>query len=473
MRMQSLLAAAVVIVAACSPNLSPSSAPPASPPPSPALAASASTPAVTVAAPTPSASRSSWRTYHAPASTDVSQVIEGAGGAVYVALNDNSGRHAQVVELERDGSVVTGWPATLGQGAIWDLFPLADSSVIAVSGDPSGAGSSYVTLINPDGQVRNGWPQKVPARATPVVAAGDGTMYTSVNIKNGARLFAFGEDGRARPGWPVDLSGGVSANSLMLGPHGWIYAFTGTADASSLAAIRPDGTSAPGWPFTVQGGSLDAIAFEPGGDVVAALSDTIVVLGPDGKSRPGWPKNGYRSIGALAVGPDGGIYAAPAFVNGKVQFQVLAFNPDGTAKVDWRPFLAPSGRWITGLTVVADGTVYATLSHFDGASPDVIVAIGPEGKQLASWSTSADSWGAIPVFAPDGTMYALGSPTSRTTTSSIVAYDEKGPKAGWPQTMPAGGIRLLPRGDGSLIVGINGAAGSQVIAFSADGVPLP
>jgi hypothetical protein len=397
-------------------------------------------------------------------------MVEGAGGIVYVALQSGaSGGHAQVAELDRGGVLASGWPATLRQAAISDLIPLIDRSVVVMSGDASGAGSGYLTLLGPGGQIRKGWPQKLPGQAA--IMAGGGTIYASVSINNGSRLFAFGEDGKARPGWPVDLPGIV--NNLVLGPDGWIYAFTQTGATSSLDAIRPDGSLAPGWPFTVGGSSATAIAFEPGGEIVAALSGTIVMFGQDGQPRPGWPKNRYMSIVALAVGPDGSIYATPSVVNGKTQSQVLAFNPDGTPKVGWRPFLPPPGHWISGLTFVADGTLYATLSHLDGTPPDLIVAIGPDGSQLASWPTTADSWGPPPVFAPDGTVYVLGTQTSGGTPSSIAAYNQKGPKAGWPQTVPAGGISLVPRADGSLLVGISSATSSQVIALSADGSQLP
>jgi hypothetical protein len=76
------------------------------------------------------------------------------------------------------------------------------------------------------------------------------------------------------------------------------------------------------------------------------------------------------------------------------------------------------------------------------------------------------------AVGPDGTIYLVSSLSSGSTAASVSALNSSGIVAGWPQTMPTGFPRLLPRTDGSLLVGINGPTSSDVIAFSRGGQPL-
>jgi hypothetical protein len=218
------------------------------------------------------------------------------------------------------------------------------------------------------------------------------------------------------------------------------------------------------------------VHFETDGSIVVGLSDTLAILGQDGQVRPGWPSTGHASIFAVALDPAGTIYAAVGRENGKVQPQLLAFDPAGSAKAAWQPYLAPSGRWISGLNLAPDGTIYVTLSKFDHTAPDLVTALTPGGVPLASWPSSIESWvmslNGGQAVGPDGTIYLVSSPSSGSTAASVSALNSSGIVAGWPQKMTAGFPRLLPRTDGSLLVGINGPASADVIAFSRGGQPL-
>src|SRR4029078_2872893 len=107
----------------------------------------------------------------------------------------------------------------------------------------NGGGHTVITVIGPDGEQLDGWPQAVAGYASAPAVGPDGALY---GVDDAQHLLAFGRDGALRDGWPATVSG---KSGSCFGPptpsvasDGTVFVVTGgTAPDGAISAIGPDG----------------------------------------------------------------------------------------------------------------------------------------------------------------------------------------------------------------------------------------
>ena len=301
-----------------------------------------------------------------------------------------------------------GWPITIRSEAQGGMVVGPDGTVYApgmVPADKTGRGRSG-WLALPDGSYL------VPSAFGP-----DGSAFGEIDGK----LWAFGPDGKARSGWPVD----VAASSWAVSPAGSVYLMQWPTEGSTSVTILDDHAAA------VSTWSVPKV-LDYSCDYLIQQDGTFWLTYP--VTDPGW-------------------WAA---------CEIHAFNTKGHELSSG----APGQRW-TGMSKGPNGVVVAWYYAFSDASQDRpdktrVALVGLDGKPAKGWPITLDGAASAPAFGPDGTIYftLLASSESR-----VLAFDATGrTKPGWPVrvtgdplTVAAAGTEpLLPQppivGDGAVYV---------------------
>lgn len=446
-RLTTLLAAALLVTAACSgpvPTTPPSSATPgptpiatvpANPGPTPTPAtesptSSAAPPSPTLTAPppgpTPSASpgqssvggAAALPLIHADAASTSVELAPSTGGRLFVAMQSDKG--TLVVLLGARGNVRPGWPALL-RGA-------------------SGCG--------------------LEADRT------DGSVRAVCTVGTTVRAYALDPAGRPMPGWPVDLPAG------------------------DLRKWMSD-------PYRVVEGSLYVVLVgnHPGSARLARVTR-------DGSLRSGARvKDRYTDFGGASIGPDGAAYVV-GLVDGGMRSTIWALDLDGVRP--GFPVDIEVEGWPSSPAFGPDGRVYVTVDDpgDEGPASSRVVALSAYGRVARGWPVAVpiDTWTTFgdptappfpPVVASDGTVFVTGWIADRPGLTAYALRPSGALRAGWPYrsrepirtgrpnafacscepcSLPATAIQAPIAGpDDSLVLAQIGDAGSRLVAVRPDG----
>jgi hypothetical protein len=202
-----------------------------------------------------------------------SEPVFGPDGTVYLSLEIATATDS-ILAFAPDGTAKPGWPVSLPDGrTLLSTVP----AVSAASPDPP--------EIGPDGTVT--------------------VATTGADSQNGS-LVAFDPSGGTKPGSPVSVDWNTISNVFFaMGPGAGWYAIGATGivyltDDYAVRAIGPDGRAAPGWPIQVPDGMvITSLQLEPdGGLLVEAL------LGGQADTGGLGPLAFAGGAGAIPLAPD-------------------------------------------------------------------------------------------------------------------------------------------------------------------------
>lgn len=376
---------------------------------------------------------------------------------------------------------------------------------------PSRTDSTLLVLFDAAGAVRSGWPVHLTdvESCQQVMPVDDGSVRVVCtrpnpgNAYSDLAAFAFGADGRALGGWPVDpkatfVTGRVVGDDLALlawfplgdvtdpqpsaevavvtigrdgamttgarrpmtlgccdvtwaavGPDGTGYGVDypdGSTGSTRLSAVGPSGSIA-GWPISI-GGMGVAPAFGPGGRIVMAVGSSasettrVVVVDRAGAKHP----SSHLPLRSFEVSGDTGgctIYRprSPLVAEDGTTF-VYSELDDSIYSLD------------TSLEV-KDGWPFEPATSLEIARP------GLESEHEAGYCPTP----VVPGIGPDSTLYlALKARTSGGSGSLVAVGPNARVRSGWPVTLSRPGAQFW-----SVVVGSDGTAYALAIEPESGG----
>jgi hypothetical protein len=283
--------------------------------------------------------------------------LDPAGG-VYVHSTQS------LIRLAPTGVVRDGWPAPVGPQA-WD--PVVRDGLVAMI-EPRDA-VSRVVVLKPDGSAPKGWPVDVPGEATGELAiASDGGVLMTLVRGGVPTLVALASNGQSGVGWTAPgwqhfilTSSGDMVVWSYLDENGKVA--SAAVSTTRFAVLGPTGTARPGWPIELPG-AMSAPALEPSGTIVAVVSgsgtggrDQLVAWAGDGTPLAGWPVQlAGPALSSATTTNEPAVPTAPVIAGGLVlvaesgttRSSVEAFLEDGQRASGW-PFVLPDGESFVGL----------------------------------------------------------------------------------------------------------------------------
>jgi hypothetical protein len=309
--------------------------------------------------------------------------------------------------------VAVGWPVT-AVGPIWSQPTLAPNGTAYVVFEQGRVGRAQVVALDPDGNMRPGWPYRAAAGESlvgPSVGA-DGTVWVAA-IPNApgtpSRVIALSPSGSVRPGWPVEVSGLLSTVPPAPGPDGSAYVVRGDAHGSAqLAGFAGSGRALPCFP----------VALDRRGEI--SFNHRVLVSGDGAMFATATAVDGTgETLRVLAMRPAVGCARATLHMRG--QSPGVAMLPDGR-------LLA----WVFGISPRSLGVGPAVRSVR-------IAIIGPDGKVAAGWPRTVRGVTSAPAIGPDGAVYVIAGESCSAAAGRVVAFRPDGnAKPGWPAPLPAG-----------------------------------
>jgi hypothetical protein len=421
----------------------------------------------------------------------------------------------------------------MGPGPDGGVWVLADHSG-GVGVDATSV--TVVGLLDRSGRPRPGWPIKLAGwrcgeagapHGLPVAADGSIRLVCAQDTASEGLqrhvAFAFGPDGHALPGWPVELPGGGLSNSaVVVGDELRVLdsevasteGQTSSAQAAAwwLTSVSVAGEVRVGQRYSVAdaGGNFSVriaadgvayrLAFSNGADDV---NTEITAFDLDGV-RPGWPVTIPGITSQPVLGPDGLLVVVRLAKGQLVTAQTVSIASTGGAPVatsgdlplDPLDDTTSAGSILMGPLIASDGSTYVVGTV--GSTGPAVVRIGPESavgrptplaKPLQpqgscdAQDTGCGTWRSLPVLGPDGTLYvpesavgAGGGVVSSAGGSLVAIAPDGSTPAGWPITLPdtmAGYWSLLARPDGTVdalaVVPTDGGSQWSLVIVSQDG----
>jgi len=375
---------------------------------------------------------------------------------------------AEVSAFTTSGALAPGWPVTL------DAKVACAPTLADVDGDGrteillgTAAGSAYV--LDWDGSVRSGWPQKLgpnPITAPAAVGDLDGRGELTLVFVGGAThlgsatLGAFDADGRPRPGFPKHVSRTIAAAPLLADVdgdgfpeilvvtyHGSLIAFerTGAVSSGFPSKLRGSGvTSTPAVSDVDNDGFTDVVVASQDGylEVFAAAS----AYEPTAHPWPMYAGNHWRTGKYLAAAAKRQTFSLSVRSGGvsvrwnaepqeeRLGWAILKGIKDlVTGKVAYYEIAAveeqPTSSYSYRDELVEEGTVYYYKLEERFASGKVNT-YGPKAIRAAGGATHAAS--AITRCYPNpfttqiSIAYEVGGRETETTPTTISIYDISG-----------------------------------------------
>ena len=320
------------------------------------------------------------------------------------ARSPNLGPHATPSLAWSTGAGFAGRAAIAADGTVYATTSAVVNDLVAV--DPSGHvkwtlpgdgfsdpaigadGTVYdesqtdVLAIAPDGTQR--WATPIDAvNGGALVIGGDGTIYA------GGSTVVLAVDSTGHPQWSVPAPGGENV-PVVLGPDGTLYAGTGTGEVLSIDATAGTQT----WSYTTPS-TIGGLAVGGDGTVYAmSWGGTLTAVTPAGglawsftAPPPGDDNTDYVTPPALAG--DGTIYFSyggnlRAFDRlGKVIWSFAAAEAGSSSSVSFAP------------AVGADGTIYFAASN--GGGSEATYAVDAAGNELWSWASTTTQVGNVSI----------------------------------------------------------------------------
>jgi hypothetical protein len=411
-----------------------------------------------------------------------------AGGSVRAATDDPY--------LTLDGEALT-LPPLAGEETAWlepgfggrlaGDCPPNRAITVELAIDYSGGGGQGLELLllgNDERPDQQGWPVTLSGAVTasPLVVDidGDGRLEVFVGTRDG-KLHGLDARGKPLPGWPVELGVPILATAAAadMDGDGRPEICLGD-DRAGLHLLRADGSQLPGWPIATAGhGAPSSVAFgrpadgDPVQVVDADWAGMVRVLQLDASPAPGWP----RRLGQ-------GVNSSPAIadLDGDGESEILIAGKDGLLHV-WHWDGAPLEGW----PVTADGAFISApaAGDLDGdGDPEVVCATVTgrlhawhhDGQPLFGWPATLEGGTTSSPALADLNGDGLREIVIGTETGQLTVLDYRGqPLPGWP-IRPAERIDAAPvigdlDGNGELDILI--PEGQQLHAFNPRGRELP
>jgi outer membrane protein assembly factor BamB len=258
----------------------------------------------------------------------------------------------------------------------------ADGTIYATTS----AAVNDLVAVDPSGNVK--WSLPAAGFADPAIGA-DGTVYAETTTA----VVALAPDGTQRWAAPIDASNG---GALVLGGDGTIYA------GGSTVVVAVDPAGHPKWSLGAPGGDNVPVVLGTDGTLYAGTGTGEVLAIAATTGTQSWSYTTPGTIGGLAVGTDGNVYAMSwgGTLSAVTPAGVLAWSftapQPGTTNTDY----------LTPPALAGDGTVYfsygGNLRGFDRL-----------GNLLWSFAAAeAGSSGSVsfaPAVGADGTIYFAAS----------------------------------------------------------------
>ncbi len=339
---------------------------------------------------------------------------------------------------------------------------------------PLGSGMDYYVYalaFGPDGSLYAGCLTACVGGLGNSIARWDGVQWHPLGSGVGGEQplwinsLAFGSDGSLYAGGHFTTAGGVAANFIARwdsATSSWHSLGSGMNDDVAALAVGPDGSVYAGGWFSAAGGvmtnsiarwdgsrwhplgsgmdgGVSTLAFGPDGSLYAGGRFTTAggvaansIARWDGATSSWHPLGsgmaGYAShVSALAIGPDGSLYAGGHLtIAGSVAATHIA-RWDG-ATSSWHPMGSGLSYYVHALASGSDGSLYA--------GGDFIIVGGVAATHIARWDGA--EWRRLSLgggmrgnsvyasaFGPDGSLYAGGSfiTAGEVMTNHIARWD--------------------------------------------------
>lgn len=368
---------------------------------------------------------------------------------------------------------------------------------------PARGGSVLLTLLDPTGRPRPGWPVVLDGATScgPLFPAEDGSVRVlctpdelNQELNNGVRAFAFDSAGSLFTGWPLDIQG-FFVTGHVVGDDLTLFATRSLTDVEiegqpsadgGLVTVAADGVRVDGarvtrfdhcctWAVGPDGIAYGATPVS-GPDERPADASRMTAVDLSGV-RVGWPVSFDGITSMAAFGPGGRVVLAVGS-NARRTTRVLVFDPDGQAVAASSPELPiltaeiviPDGPYECGLPipppplVARDGTIFV-FSEIDTAvfaldrSLEVMrgwpyrptMQLERPNPQSGAEGISCPSL-ALPAVGPDSTLYLPLQAGDATVGGSLVAVGPDGRvRPGWPVELRRPGAEFW-----SVVVGSDG-----------------
>jgi|GEM_PF-3324504 len=298
-------------------------------------------------------------------------------------------------------------------------------------GPGTGPGIARLAHIASDGELDRDWVPNPdgPVRALALDAAGDvivGGEFTAIGGSAHGGLAQIDPASGAATAWSPEVSGTVL--TIAVGSDDTVYAggsFT-AVDATPrkrLAAFAPQTRDLTDWDPAIGQGAVNALVATDDA-VYAGGSFTTVGSGPTTRNRlaafdpttaavTDWDPNLNNTVNALALAPDGTLYAGGSFsqAGGNARSRVASFAAaePGAPLTSWAPSVNGT---VTTLSVGPTGSVYlgGSFSSAGGSSRSRLAELDPAGTATA-WNPGPYQYGNDTRDVSIGTVAVAGSRT--------------------------------------------------------------